>query len=187
LPAQSTLSVTQIIGEEYLAKDVQTVRPDGTALFSLIDGVREHHSITQTDERGSICEMFSTEWGFDEGTAPYVYQASLLPGYVKGWVLHRVQTDRLFLAHGRLRVVLFDGRTESPTFRQINRFEGGESARKLIRIPPGVYHAVQNLGCTEAFYFNMPTHPYRHESPDKFRLPLKNDIIPYQFRDSRGW
>jgi hypothetical protein len=26
----------------------------------------------------------------------------------------------------------------------------------------------------------MPSEPYRHDDPDKYRLPLDNDVIPYR-------
>jgi dTDP-4-dehydrorhamnose 3,5-epimerase len=34
---------------------------------------------------------------------------------------------------------------------------------------------------------NFPTRPYDHASPDKYRLPLDTDEIPYEFEDPRGW
>lgn len=178
---------TGVIGEEHAVQDSQSVNPDGTPVFSLIEGVRQRSAVTHADERGTICELFNPAWGFDEDPLVYVYQASILPGYVKGWIIHYEQEDRLFFASGRVRLVLFDGRTASPTFRSVNRFETGEMNRCLIRIPAGVYHAVQNIGGTEAFFYNMPTKPYCHERPDKFRLPLDNELIPYRFHQAKGW
>jgi len=29
---------------------------------------------------------------------------------------------------------------------------------------------------------NMPTRQYNHENPDKYRLPLDTDLIPYDFK-----
>ena len=40
------------------------------------------------------------------------------------------------------------------------------------------WHAVQNVGHEEAAFINMPSQPYRHDDPDKYRLPLENDVIP---------
>ena len=177
----------EVLGAERLKKDPQTVTADGQPVFRLIDGVRDRLLVTQSDERGTICEMFNPAWDFDSSPLVYVYQASLLPGYVKGWVVHYQQLDRLFLASGRIRVVLFDGRQGSPTEGVLNHFEGGDLNRRLLRIPAGVYHAVQNIGPAEAFYCNMPSQPYRHDDPDKFRLPLDNDLIPYRFAGARGW
>jgi dTDP-4-dehydrorhamnose 3,5-epimerase len=49
-----------------------------------------------------------------------------------------------------------------------------------VSIPAGVWHAVQNVGHDEAAFINMPSQPYRHDDPDKYRLPLENDVIPYR-------
>ena len=101
----------RVIGEAETLQDTQTVTPDGKPLFQLIDGVRERRAVTHMDERGTICEMYDPAWSFDEAPLVYIYQATLLPGYAKGWVLHYEQDDRLFFATGRIRVVLFDGRS----------------------------------------------------------------------------
>ena len=35
---------------------------------------------------------------------------------------------------------------------------------------------------------SAPTAPFHHDQPDKWRLPLENDVIPYRFRaDLLGW
>jgi dTDP-4-dehydrorhamnose 3,5-epimerase len=183
----NVLTASQIVALETLPRDAQSVTRAGRPLVDFIDGVQLRTAITQVDERGTLCEMFNPAWGFDEIPLVYIYQISLLPGCVKGWALHLEQDDRLFFAAGRVRVVLFDGRTFSPTFQRLNRFEVGELNRGLLRIPAGVYHAVQNIGQTEAFFYNMPTKGYEHESPDKYRLPLDNDVIPYRFENVRGW
>src|SRR5271166_3885538 len=115
----------RVMGEAETLQDAQTVTSEGQPLFQLIDGVRQRRAVTHVDERGTVCEMFNPAWGFDEAPLSYVYQATLLPGYVKGWVLHYEQDDRLFFATGRLRIVLFDGRSDSPTRGVLNKFESG--------------------------------------------------------------
>jgi hypothetical protein len=56
-----------------------------------------------------------------------------------------------------------------------------ERSRHLFTIPLGVWHAVQNTGVGDATFMNMPDRAYDHAAPDKFRLPLKNDLIPFDF------
>ena len=46
---------------------------------------------------------------------------------------------------------------------------------------------MKNIGQTEAVFINLPTRAYNHEDPDKYRLPLKNDLIPFSFDDAPGW
>ena len=53
-------------------------------------------------------------------------------------------------------------------------------------IPPGVFHALLNVGEIDALFVNLPTRPYRHDAPDKFRLPLDTDQIPYRLGERLG-
>jgi dTDP-4-dehydrorhamnose 3,5-epimerase len=39
----------------------------------------------------------------------------------------------------------------------------------------------------EAFFINMPTRAYDHADPDKYRVPVKNALIPFAFDDGPGW
>jgi dTDP-4-dehydrorhamnose 3,5-epimerase len=50
-----------------------------------------------------------------------------------------------------------------------------------------VYHAVRNIGTGDAMFVNMPTRPYDHADPDKYRIPVQNDVIPFSFDDGPGW
>jgi dTDP-4-dehydrorhamnose 3,5-epimerase len=162
-------------------RDVQTVTSAGAEVQELIDGVRIRRAITHLDERGSLCEMYSPAWGFTEEPLVYVYQTTIRPGRTKGWVLHLEQDDRLFFSRGDVKVVLFDAREDSPTFERLTVHNFGEASRGLLRIPRGVYHAIQNVGLGDAYFVNMPTRAFRHEEPDKYRLPLDTDRIPYRF------
>ncbi len=162
-------------------KDPQTVTPEGAAVGETIDGVRVRAARTIPDDRGSICEMYSPAWGFSEEPLVYVYQTTIRPGQVKGWVLHYEQDDRLFFSGGTAKIVLYDARIDSPTHGMVNELCLGHENRALLRIPKGVFHAIQNVGQTDCLFVNMPTRPYRHEDPDKYRLPLDTDAIPYRF------
>ncbi len=164
-------------------KDVQTVTPGGKPLRRLIEGVQLRGATTHPDDRGTLCEVYNTAWGFHEAPLVYVYTVIIRPGKVKGWVVHHKQDDRIFVNHGIIRVVLYDDRAESPTHKMVNEIYLGEVNRALFTIPRGVYHALQNVGNVDAEFMNLPTRAYDHADPDKYRLPLKNDLIPYKFEE----
>lgn len=168
-------------------RDQQTVSSDGQSVASRIAGVTVRMATTLPDERGELCEIYNPAWGFSDAPLVYVYQVAIRPGRVKGWVVHYEQDDRLFISTGVFKIVLYDGRLDSPTHGQINVLHLGERNRGLLLIPRGVYHAMQNIGQTEAIFLNMPTRAYQHEKPDKYRLPLDTDLIPYRFDDRLGW
>jgi dTDP-4-dehydrorhamnose 3,5-epimerase len=169
-----------IEGLEKALKDPATVAEDGERLAALIEGVEIRRARTQADERGTLCEIFDSRWGFTEDPFVYGYLVTLRAGQVRGWVVHLEQTDRLFLFTGVLRVVLYDARTGSDTFGRLNVFHFGEHDRALVSIPVGVYHGIKNVGDREGAFVNLPSKPYRHDDPDKYRLPLENDVIPYR-------
>ena len=167
--------------------DVQTVTPAGERVQSLIEGVRVRPAVTHPDERGELCEIFNPAWGVHEAPLVYVYTSSVRPGRIKGWVLHRLQDDRIFALLGAFKIVLYDARPQSPTHGMVNEIFVGERNRALVVIPAGVFHAVQNVGTTDAVFVNMPTRPYDHANPDKYRLPIDTDEIPYRFDTAAGW
>jgi dTDP-4-dehydrorhamnose 3,5-epimerase len=162
-------------------KDVQTVTADGEIVAPLIEGVRIRPAITHSDARGTVCEIYNPAWGILEAPLVYVYQTTIRPRRVKGWVLHREQDDRLFFSLGTVKIVLYDDRPGSPTHKMLNEIHLGGYNRGLITIPRGVYHALENVGETDVLFINMPTRPYNHADPDKYRLPLDTDLIPYRF------
>ena len=163
-------------------QDVQTVTRGGTPTVPSIDGVTIRPLISQTDHRGEVLELMSEGWPEDFGDGvPHSYLATIVPGVVKGWVCHMGQSDRSVPLFGRLRWVLYDGREDSPTFGLLQKATFTERNRHLIILPPGVWHAVENVGETEAGFINMPTRAYDHEQPDKFRLPLDTADIPFRF------
>ena len=168
-------------------KDSPTVTSDWTSLARRIDGVVIKHVPPVEDERGEVCEMYRPSWGIHPDPLVYVYAVTIRPRKVKGWVQHKAQDDRLVVLRGAIRFGLYDDRPSSPTFKLLNVFTLSERNRGLVIIPRGVYHALQNVGETEAMFVNMPTTPYDHANPDKYRLPIKNKLIPFAFEDLAGW
>lgn len=169
-------------------KDPSRVTPQGKEKQKLIDGVMVRMAVTHIDERGMLTEVFNPAWGFTDDPVVYVYQTGVQPGKVKGWVQHHLQYDRLFIMVGFVQIVLYDDRPDSPTYGQINQLYFSEQNRGMVTIPAYVWHAVQNIGTDMAYFLNLPSRPYDHENPDKYRLPLNTDQIPFSFRDKElGW
>lgn len=166
-------------------KDVQTITPEGLSVARSIDGVVIQRVLPQEDERGEVTEVWNQTWpGLDD---PVVHCAMVItrPGVTRGWGVHRKQDDRLFVSHGRLRFGLYDDREGSPTRGVLNVFTLSDRQRAMVRIRRGVWHGVQNVGEVDGIFIYLPTRRYDYEDPDKYRLPLKNDLIPFNFSDSR--
>jgi dTDP-4-dehydrorhamnose 3,5-epimerase len=151
-------------------KDKAHVAPDGRLLDPGIDGVVLERPPRHVDHRGSLFEAVS--FGHPFWSEPIVHCEWVVtaPGMIKGWGMHLESVDRYVVGAGRLRVVLHDGRVDSPSYRRFAQFHFSEQAPGWLRIPCGVWHASQNYGATEATFVNFPTEPYRFDDPDKYRL-----------------
>jgi dTDP-4-dehydrorhamnose 3,5-epimerase len=167
-------------------RDRQTVTPDGETISPMPAGVVFKDLITQIDERGSVLEMFDSRWNWHPDPLVFVYSFTVRPGFIKGWGLHKRHDDRYLVLHGELEVVLYDERSDSPTRGMVSRIILSEYRRRLMSIPAGVWHADHNIGSKDAVVVNFPTIAYDHADPDKYRLPIVNDRIPFRFNTARG-
>lgn len=171
-----------------LKKDVQTVRADGTLVRELIEGVEIRELRVQQDERGTTTEIYSERWDYFPDPIGHIVRVGIQPGKVKGWSKHINSTDRGSVIQGTVKVVLFDDRKNSSTNGMINELCFGPAHPAIFTIPNGVFHAVQNVGTDFALMLVMPTNPFDHEDPDKYRLsPDTTDYIPYRFNSKIGW
>ena len=163
------------------------VTPDGQSLQQVPEGVSFRDAITHTDERGSVCEIFDPRWGWHEDPLRCSSTCSpIRPGMVKGWNLHKEHEDRYFIVSGDLELVLYDDRPESSTRGLVSKIVLSEHRRRLVNVPKNVWHADHNIGTKDVLVVNCPTTQYDHENPDKYRLPIDSDLIPYSFEGARG-
>jgi dTDP-4-dehydrorhamnose 3,5-epimerase len=173
--------------DEYLSKvlppgskDWQTVDADGRELRG-VEGVEVVRLAPHADSRGSLTPFLSLSEPFWRELVVHAYAIMVRPGTIKGWGMHRRQADRYFIPPIRLRVVLYDGREDSPTLGNYQEIWFSDETAGLVRIPAGVWHADQNWGDTDATFMNFPTRAYDPEDPDKFRLDPHGSEIPFDW------
>jgi dTDP-4-dehydrorhamnose 3,5-epimerase len=142
--------------------------------------------VTHTDERGTLFELFDPRWGWHDDPVVSTYVFTVRPGVAKGWALHREEEHRYAMIQGELLVVLYDERPDSPTYGLVSEIFLSEHRRRLMSIPKSVWHAVRNVGSGDAMVVNFATATFDHANPDKYRLPLNNDRIPYVFEGVHG-
>src|SRR5215470_19678966 len=105
----------------------------------LIDGVVLKNLKVIPDERGWLMEIFRRDDPFFQQFGQ-VYLTVAYPGVVKGWHFHKRQTDHFACVKGNMKVVLYDGREDSPTKGLVNEFFLGELNPMLVVIPNFVLH-----------------------------------------------
>lgn len=164
-------------------RDLQSVAADWTSLDALIEGVglREVKNVIKRGSHGILTEVFRRDWALDAGVVDQVFQVTLEGGAISGWHAHHSTTDRLFVNQGLIKIVLYDARRGSPTHGLVNQLCHGLERPALVLVPPGVWHAVQNMGSTRSALLNLVDIAYDYEAPDHWRLPLDTPEIPYRF------
>jgi len=132
------------------------------------------------DERGMLMEILrSDESIFDRFGQCYV--TGVHPGIVKGWHYHKKQFDHFCCLRGTAKIVLYDGRENSQTYREVNEFILSLDSPLLVKIPPYVFHGFTAVGEEDAMILNLPTELYHYQEPDEFRENPFSEKIPYDW------
>lgn len=130
---------------------------------------------------GHLTEMLRSEWLNGADQVGQIFTSTLMPGRISAWHAHAETTDRLFVAAGMLRVVLYDAREDSPTYGRVNDIRLGALRPALVVVPPRVWHGTQNIGAEPSVLINAVDVAYRYEAPDHWRVAPDCPEIPYQF------
>jgi dTDP-4-dehydrorhamnose 3,5-epimerase len=151
----------------------------------MIKGVKTKNLKVIPDERGRMMEILRSD---DSLFLKFgqIYMTTTYPEIVKAWHKHEKQADNVACIQGMIKLVLYDPRKSSSTYKEVNQFLIGIHNPMLVQIPAGIYHGWMCVSPEEAFVINIPTEAYDYEHPDEQRLdPHKNDI-PYDWRRKDG-
>ena len=144
----------------------------------MIDGVGIRPLLQIPDERGKVMRMFrATDPDFREFGE--VYFSVVFPGAIKGWHLHHRMIINYAVPFGRIKLVLFDDRPNSPTRGQIQEIFLGQDAYQLVTVPPFVWNGFKGYGTTEALVCNCAS--IVHDPDEIERLDPFTDRIPYDW------
>jgi len=151
----------------------------------MIEGVKTKKLKVIPDERGRLMEILRQD---DDLFLKFgqVYMTTTYPGVVKAWHMHEKQTDNVACVQGMIKLVLYDSREDSPTFKEINQFYLGIHNPLLVQIPHGIYHGWMCLSEEEAVIINIPTEVYDYEHPDEKSLDPHDINIPYEWKRKDG-
>jgi dTDP-4-dehydrorhamnose 3,5-epimerase len=144
-----------------------------------IDGVVVREVRNVPTNYGYLTELYRDDWAVDGLGVGQVFQSVIAPGFTSAWHAHGEATDRLFVTSGRLLIVLFDSRADSPTHGVINEFRFGTVRPALVVVPPRVWHGVKNVGAEPGALVNIVSDAYAYDDPDHYAIPADSPHIPY--------
>jgi dTDP-4-dehydrorhamnose 3,5-epimerase len=158
----------------------RVIRERGESKKIMIAGVQTKSLKVIPDERGRLMEMLRCD---DPEFSKFgqVYMTSAYPGVIKGWHYHHIQNDGFVVVKGMIKLVLYDRRSDSPTFGEIDQFFLGEHNPMLVNIPCEVAHGFKGIGIEEAIIINIVTEPYDYQNPDEYHIDPHGGEIPYDW------
>ena len=134
------------------------------------------------DERGKVMHMIRCDSHIFESFGE-IYFSVINPRAVKAWKLHRKMTLNLAVPFGKVKLVLFDGRKDSPTRGEIFELILGEENYSLIKIPPKIWSGFQCVSSTISIVANCATLP--HDPQEVERVDYSDPSIPYEWSINR--
>lgn len=174
-----------VLGMNELLAKQSDVDETGRLRQIAIDGVKFRPVRPVAHADGHVTEVAREAWDIIEKPIVQVHLTTTLIGRVRAWGLHQLGSDRLFVVSGLVRFVVFDGRTQSPTFGKYAEYLVSERNPGLLTIAPHLYHGWKNIGATDAMVINMPDQMYNYDRPDALDLPWDSEaaerLIPYRW------
>jgi dTDP-4-dehydrorhamnose 3,5-epimerase len=181
--AEGRYGAPNVVGSAELLAKKSAVDEHGHLRSRLVDGVVFRPTRSVPHEDGFLTEVARASWDALDKPVTQVHITTTFPARIRAWGLHQASVDRLFVVSGLVKIVVFDGRLDSPTHGHYTELVASERNPGLLTIPPDLYHGWKNIGVTEAIIINMPSEMYNYEDPDALDMPWDSpaarELIPY--------
>jgi dTDP-4-dehydrorhamnose 3,5-epimerase len=149
----------------------------------MIDGVEIFPLLRIQDERGCVMRMLRADDPHFQEFGE-IYFSVIYPGIIKGWHLHSRMVINYAVVQGNIKLVLYDQRETSRTYRQLQEIVFGQLNYQLIRVPPGVVNGFTAVGGAGAIVANCSNIP--HDPTEITRIDPFTPSIPYDWKIRHG-
>ncbi len=144
----------------------------------MIHGVKINKKKQFIDERGKIMHMLKVTdkefINFGEIYFSYTY-----PGAIKAWHKHKEMTLTYAAVSGKIKLVLFDDRIESPTKGKIEEIFLSDEEYFTVTIPPLIWNGFKSIENKPAIVANCADIP--HSEDEIERIEFDDPFIPYEW------
>jgi dTDP-4-dehydrorhamnose 3,5-epimerase len=154
--------------------------PKSYAPKTPIEGVRIHRLKRMLDDRGFFMEVFRKDASGAHGkedAAQINYSIVNAEDHIKG-LHYRLKQEDLWScpAPSKIKIVLYDVRKKSPTFRATQVIVAGDGQDVVVRIPEGVAHGYRPLTNPCALFY-VVTKPFELDDPDEYRIAWDHPAV----------
>lgn len=146
----------------------------------MINGVEIKKLVIHKDKRGFFCELIkSSDPFFKNSNFAQLSHSFCKKGVLKAWHLHKKQTDFIYVVSGNIKLVLYDTRQHSKTYKKLVEIYLGEKREQIVvKIPPGVAHGYKIINGFAHIVYLMDR---EYNSNDELRISHNDPEIKYNW------
>jgi dTDP-4-dehydrorhamnose 3,5-epimerase len=136
--------------------------------------------IVHRDKRGFFCELIKkSDKFFKNCHFAQLSHSFVRQGVIKAWHMHKKQTDFIYVAAGEIKLVLFDLRKKSASYKQLMELVLGKKDNYwVVKIPPGIAHGYKSLkGPAQVIYLMNK----EYDPSDEIRIAYNDPEIGYNW------
>ncbi|EQA36882.1 WxcM-like protein [Leptospira inadai serovar Lyme str. 10] len=146
---------------------------------SKIDGLVFTEIPQILDPRGAVLHVLRED-SSDYSRFGECYVSEIFPGAIKAWKKHDKQIQNLALPTGRIKLVTYDDRPESASYKELQIVEiGRPDAYYRIHISPGIWYGFTCISANPAYLINCANQI--HDPSESVSIPMDDPRIPYRW------
>ena len=143
-----------------------------------IEGIKITPLKIISDNRGSVMHMLRSDSDVFQKFGE-IYFSTIFKDSIKAWHLHKEATLNYACIFGKVKLVLFDDRTESTTYGLYQELYLSLDSYSLITIPPNIWNGFKGLNDNHSIIANCLTLP--HNEKEMVRLDSNNSKFKYNW------
>ena len=145
----------------------------------MISGIKVTPLKQIKDDRGRIMHMMRRDSSIFKNFGE-IYFSTVNFNYVKAWHLHKKNTLNYVCISGKVKLVLFDNREKSKTYKKFSEIIIHPENYFLVTIPPGIWNGFLGLSKPDAIIANLLDNP--HDEKEMMRLPYDDKKFNYNWK-----
>ncbi|MGE3974374.1 MAG: dTDP-4-dehydrorhamnose 3,5-epimerase family protein [Bdellovibrionales bacterium] len=149
----------------------------------MIQGVKITPLKQILDERGKIMHMLRNDSPLFQKFGE-IYFSAVEPGAIKAWHIHKEMTLNYAVPHGKIKLVLYDDRPDSPSYKKLQEIYLSPENYCLVTIPPMVWNGFKGVAQYPSIVANCSDIPHSPHEID--RMDPFTDKIPYKWEIKHG-
>ena len=144
----------------------------------MIEGILITKRDQISDDRGKIMHMMRNDDKIFNKFGE-IYFSCIYPNKIKAWHMHKKMTLNYALVYGKIKLVLYDDRKSSSTYKKTQEIVLSKENYCLVTVPPLIWNGFKSLSSENSILANCSDIPH---DPNEIERKSYDDLnIPYHW------